>query len=61
MIVLAALGATISSLGMTALALVEGGGPADSGERTLMAAGAVLVVLAVVVGLGMFMDKRARS
>jgi hypothetical protein len=46
---------------MAAPALAEGGGPADSGERTLMAAGATLVVLAVVIFLGMFMDKRARS
>ncbi|HEY1690568.1 MAG TPA: hypothetical protein VGG39_00315 [Polyangiaceae bacterium] len=54
------LGAPFSSSVLNALAFLEGEA-ADSGERTLVAIAVVLAILAVVIGIGIAMDRRARA
>jgi hypothetical protein len=53
-------GALFSSSVLNALAFIEGE-VADSGERTLIAIAIVLAILAVVIGIGVAMDRRARA
>lgn len=50
--------ASVSSVALVALSEGDGG---YSGSRTLVGVAIVLVVLAVVIGLGMVLDGRARS
>lgn len=61
MIALATLVAPLASSVLAALAFIEAGAAPDSGDRTIVAALITLACLGASVGIGMFMDKRARS
>lgn len=53
--------AAIPSVALAALSFVAGDRNGDSGERTLLGALVVLVVLAVVISIGMLMGRGERA
>ena len=53
--------ASVPSVALAALAFFTGDRNGDSGDRTLLGALLVLVVLAVVIGIGLFMGRGERA
>jgi hypothetical protein len=53
--------AAIPSVALAAVAFFADDRNGDSGDRTLIGAGVVLVVLALVILIGLAMDRRSRA